>query len=196
MLQLPFSSPSKAIPTSSPPLKDTTFDRIRRHKVLGEQVLALSEAEDQTIAAAQQIYGKRPLALIAWHYYSAIGGDEIKRARREFFDQGMPADVVEREYLDAKRRYRERKAECLRWNKAAGVYQIDRQIKAFVKERWNIIQSFIDEPPRTAKAASALIFYLLEFYDGCEFDELACDCLRGIAKVLSPDGPQRLHGTI
>jgi hypothetical protein len=75
----------------------------------------------------------------------------------------------------------------VRWNKAAGVYHIDRQIKSIVKERWNIIQSFIDEPPCTAKAASALISYLLEFYDGCEFDERARDCLRGIAKHLSTD---------
>jgi hypothetical protein len=191
MLQLPVSSPV-TVPTSSPPVKDNTFDRIRRHKVLGEQVLALSEAEDQTITAAQQIYGKQPATLIAWRHYSHIGGNEIARVRREFLDRGIPADVVEREYLDAKRRYRERKAECVRWNKAAGVYHIDRQIKSIVKDRWNIIQSFVDEPPRTAKAASALIFYLLEFYDGCEFDEHACNCLRGIANFLSTDNPGKI----
>ncbi|ABE64093.1 hypothetical protein Nham_3362 [Nitrobacter hamburgensis X14] len=189
MLQLPVSSPSKAIPTSSPPVEDTTFDRIRRHKVLGEQVLALCEVEDQTVAAARPIYGKQPVALIAWRHYSHIGGDEIARVRRELLDRGIPADVVEREYLDATRRYRERKAECLRWNKAAGVHQINQQIKAFIKERRDIVQSFIDEPPRTGKAASALIFYPLEIYEGCEFDELACDCLRGIAKFLSTDNP-------
>lgn len=185
MLQLPVSSTSKATPASSSPAQDTTLDRIHRHRVLGKQILALSDAEDQTASAAEEIHGKRPSALIAWRDYSHIGGYEIERVRREFLERGIPADVVEQEYLDAKRRYRKRTAECRRWDKAAGVYQIDRQIKTIINERWNIFQSFIDEPPSTGKEASALILYVLESYEGSEFDEHACNCLRGIAQALS-----------
>ncbi|HEU4804919.1 MAG TPA: hypothetical protein VFS91_03785, partial [Nitrobacter sp.] len=60
------------------------------------------------------------------------------------------------------------------------------------EERKSVMRSFIDEPPVSTKAASALILYILEFYDGDEFDERACDCLRGIAGALSMGDDRRI----
>jgi hypothetical protein len=179
------ASKVRAAKEPAPTDEDTTLDRIRRHQFLGAQIIALTEAEDQITAAAKYVHGKQPFALIRWRNYSHIGGHEIERVRDEFLALGMPADVVENEYQDAKRRYEEQKSECLRWEKAAGVDGINRQIKSIIKERQNIFQSFVDKPPATQKAASKLIFYILDFYDDSEFDEPARACLASIAYSLS-----------
>jgi hypothetical protein len=185
MLQFPVSNSINALPGSSRCVDDTTFDRIRQHKVLREQLLSLWEAEDLAVAAAEQTHGDRPFSLISWRNYSAIGGSEIERVRDEFIMLGIPPDLVEREYLDAKRRYQKQKAKRREWAKKAGVHEINQKWKAVLEEQNNVMQSLIDQPPVTPKAASALIFYILEFYDGCEFDELACSCLEAIARSLS-----------
>jgi hypothetical protein len=173
------------------PNEDTTLDRIYRHRFIGEQMIALSEAEDQIARAAKHIHGAQPVPLIRWREYSHIGGAEIERARDEFLADGIPAEVIEKEYQDAKLRYEEIKSECRRWEKAVGIYMINQQIETIVKERREILQSFVDKPPVTKKAASELISYILDVYDGIEFDELACGCLASVAKSLSRDEDRR-----
>lgn len=185
MLQFPVSNSVDGIPRSLGSVDDTTFERIRHHKVLREHLLSLWEAEELAVAAAERIHGKQPSNLIAWRNYSAIGCGGIEEARLDFLSLGIPSDVVEPEYLDAKRRYGKQITKRRRWAKKTGIHEINQKWKAVLEEQNNIMQSFIDEPPVTHKAASALIFYILEFYDGCVFDEIACSCLKAIAQSFS-----------
>jgi hypothetical protein len=189
MLQFPVSNSINAVPRSSRS-DDTTFDRIRQHKVLSEQLLSLWEAEELAVEAAEQTHGNQPSELISWRNYSAIGGFEIERVREEFISLGIPTDVVEREYRDAKRRYEKQIAKRREWAKKTGVDRINQKCKALLEERNNVIQTLIDQPPVTHKAASALILYIMEFYAGCEFDEIACSCLEAVARSLSTIGSE------
>jgi hypothetical protein len=132
MLQLPIFDAGKAIPVSSQPVEDTTFDRVRRHKALCEQMVRLWETEENLIAAAREINGGQPL--------------------------------------------RER---------PVGLHEINQKVDALAEERKNVMQSFIDEPPVSAKGASALIFYILEMCEDGELDKLSCNCLTAIAHSLS-----------
>jgi hypothetical protein len=63
MLQFPLFNSINAIPGSSRSVDDTTFDRIRHHKVLREQLLSLWEAEEMAVAAAEQTHGNQPFEL-------------------------------------------------------------------------------------------------------------------------------------
>jgi hypothetical protein len=135
MLQLPISDPGKTTPVSSQLVEDTTFDRIRRHKALCEQMVCLWVAEENLIAAARGTNGGQPL--------------------------------------------RER---------PVGLHEINQNVDALAEERKNVMQSFIDEPPVSAKAASALIFYILEMCEDGELDERSCSCLAAIAESLATIG--------
>lgn len=163
---------------------DDVDDRVERHRALDETFLTLCLAEDNLSATAVKRLGRCPMGLIAWRGYSAIGGDEIANARREFLEGGFPSDQVEAEYLDAKLREKAAKAERRRWKKAAGTDSICRQIKAVVRERREILKSLAAHPPRSVKGNSDLIARLLEYYDGCEIDDLGRKCLAAIARAL------------
>ncbi len=151
MLQFPTSNSFDTLPRSSGTTDDTKIDRIRYHKGLREQLLSLWEAEESAVAAAEQTHGDQPFSLISWRNYSAIGGSEIERVRDEFIMLGIPPDVVEREYLDAKRRYQKQKSKRRQWAKKAGVHEINQKWKAVLEEQNNVMQSFIDQPPVTPK---------------------------------------------
>jgi hypothetical protein len=71
-------------------------------------------------AAAGQ-YGREPLGLIAWRNYSHIGGSEIGEARQRFLTEGEDPKIIEREYRDAKKRYREALKAAKDWEKRAGL---------------------------------------------------------------------------
>lgn len=67
----------------------------RRWTVLADKIDAAEEA-------ARSVYGRRPIALIAWRNYSHIGGSEIERARDEFLRDGIDEKLVRSEYRLAK----------------------------------------------------------------------------------------------
>jgi hypothetical protein len=69
----------------------------RRWDVLGDEINEIEEA-------ARKEHGCRPIALIAWRNYSAIGCSEIERARDEFLAAGIDAKTVQKEYRAAKKR--------------------------------------------------------------------------------------------
>lgn len=183
MLQLPRNRINVLPP--GPVVVDSTLDRIRRHRELCEQSLALGDLEDKMCSQATKTHGREPFALIAWRNYSAIGLSGIEDCRRELLAFGINPDVVQQEYLDAKRRYQERDTECRRWQKKAGVNRLKRKLHSVIEERRRILESFADDPPTSSKGASALIQYILEHYDGCDFDERATRALRGVAQFLS-----------
>jgi hypothetical protein len=135
MLQLPASDVGKAIPVSSRPIEDTTFDRILRHKALCVQMVSLWMAEEDLIATAREINVGQPLG-----------------------------------------------------EKPAGLLAINQKVDALAEERKNIMRSFIHEPTVSAKAASALIFYLLEMSEDGELDQISYDCFQAIARSLSTIG--------
>jgi hypothetical protein len=122
--------------------------------------------------------------LIAWRRYSAIGGGEIDRARDEFLMCGVDPDIVEREYRDARRRYKERSAEKTRWEKATGIDALSKQVAANLKERRKLLASFVSDPPRSATTASSLILLILKNCDGCEIDERERNVLKATARAL------------
>lgn len=163
---------------------DTTIARINRIRALQKQSVILWDARDHAENLAKDTHGKRPFSLIAWRYYSAIGDGEIDRARSKFLAYGVDPDIVECEYQDAKRRYRERQAEVSRWDKATGVDALLKQTAANIKERRKLLRSFIAEPPRTIAGASALILFILKYCDGCEIDERERKALKAAALAL------------
>jgi hypothetical protein len=62
----------------------------------------LADKIDAAEEAARSVYGRRPIALIAWRNYSHIGGSEIERARDEFLRDGIDEKLVRSEYRLAK----------------------------------------------------------------------------------------------
>src|SRR5689334_4733431 len=77
---------------------------------------------DEATFEAEKTHGKRPSGLIAWRTYSDIGGTELAKARKEFLrDKVASPEVIEAEYLDAKRRERQAEKDIHAWNVRAGV---------------------------------------------------------------------------
>lgn len=164
---------------------DTTTARINRIRALQKQSLALWDAKDHAENLAKSTHGKRPFPLIAWRHYSAIGDGEIDRARDEFLMRGVDPNIVEREYRDAKRRYKERRAEASRWDKTTGVDTLSKQAASNLKEQRKLLASFVSDPPRSAAAASSLILFVLKCCDGYEIDECERKVLKATALALS-----------
>jgi hypothetical protein len=113
-LLAPVAKPSPAI--RSPAIE--AVERLRRAQQSFERIydqfdLARSEAAGQ--------HGREPLALIAWRNYSHIGGSEIEGARQRFLAEGEDPKIIEREYRDAKKRYRKVLEAVKDWEKRAGL---------------------------------------------------------------------------
>jgi hypothetical protein len=134
------------------------------HKLYGE----LEEAEN----AAEAEHGRRPIALIRWRNYH-IGDSEIDRCREDFLSRpgGMESlegggvadrDEIEREYVDAKRRYKAKVRAIREWDRRTGLAAQGRQKDNAYKAADRIAARMSKTKPLTAGGAAALIRYLLD----------------------------------
>lgn len=96
-------------------------DRCRKGNRLWD---ILADKIDEAEAAAAVELGYRPIPLVAWRNYSAIGESEIEGARDRFLREGVPANVVEAEYRDAKKRERDIELAGEEWDRKAGLTEL------------------------------------------------------------------------
>jgi hypothetical protein len=116
------AAPLQVKSTSATALVDRVRHLDRHWDELGDKITAVEEDD-----ALRTEYGRRPIALIAWRNYSAIGGTEIDKARDEFLRNGIPAKVVQREYRAAKRREREKERAGEDWDRSVGLSEIRKE---------------------------------------------------------------------
>jgi hypothetical protein len=76
---------------------------------------------------AQVQHGRRPIALITWRDYSAIGCGGIELARDDYIRRGVRASVVQAEYRLAKRRYCEAVRAGDDWDRKAGLTDLRKE---------------------------------------------------------------------
>jgi hypothetical protein len=79
--------------------------------------------------SAEETYRRQPLALIRWRNYSHIGDVEIDGARQRFLADGHDKQKIEKEYADAKKRYRSAVKAALDWEKRVGVDALSKSME-------------------------------------------------------------------
>jgi hypothetical protein len=106
--------------------------------------------------AASGAHGDRPSALIAWRNYSHIGGGEIEMMRDRLLEKGESAQIVEREYKAAKKRYRDIIQAGEDWDRKARLQKLtQREQKA--REELSASRKALGElPPASLEDAFAL----------------------------------------
>jgi hypothetical protein len=97
------------------------LDALDRYRKADKLFDRLYEQLEKANAAAIEEHGWRPDQLIHWRNYH-IGGSEIERVRKEFLEREIDdVSVIEREYRDAKKRYRATVRAGKDWDKRVGV---------------------------------------------------------------------------
>lgn len=171
--------------TPAPAQSDTIFGRIALHRSLTEKLFSAHDALEAATSAAEKRIGLRPFGLVAWREYSAIGGPEIDGARDRFLSEGADPVEIEREYADAKRRYRDRKLEIKAWDRKAGTGPLGRSLDKTRHELSAVKQSFIAEPATSAAGAAAVINYILDVCDGFEIEKQEQQIIRANVNALA-----------
>jgi hypothetical protein len=108
------------------------------------------------------IHGPRPIALIAWRNYSAIGGSEIEGARDRFLEEPHAVrEAVELEYRDARARYQAALDSEEEWDRRAGLADQRSQCDRISKELEAAQIEFVSTRPTTPSGAGAMVSYVI-----------------------------------
>jgi hypothetical protein len=75
--------PAKQKVGKAPAMADPILAAIDAHKEITRQWLRLEDKLDKAELCAMEKFGRRPLGLITWRSYSAIGEHELEMARDE-----------------------------------------------------------------------------------------------------------------
>ncbi|WP_353644245.1 hypothetical protein [Mesorhizobium sp. WSM2239] len=141
--------------------KDPVFAAIREAKRLDRRWIALCREEDDAEMEARKEFGSRPAALIHWRNYY-IGGSEIDQRRESLLDLGFDQEQVEREYLDAKARYRSQIAAGGDWDQRAGLVSLKAKVNNAHKASKAAHDRMSLTVPATVAGAVALINYAVK----------------------------------
>jgi hypothetical protein len=162
----PTNTPIDTTPREALALIERCRKRDRRWDVLYNKI-------DSAEEAARDEFGLRPIALIAWRNYSAIGCSEIERARDEFIRDGIDEKVVQAEYRSAKRRYREAVRAGDDWDRKVGLTDLRKEYddnRCETRAAWKALGKV---PVTSMRDALAIIGFLRERMR--KFSELSDD---------------------
>lgn len=139
---------------------DTIFDAIAEYRRLEKRANRLSDDICGLEYAAAKVIGPRPPQSIGWRRYASVGGAELEGIRDKLLAEGLPPELVQREYIDAKARERVAKKAAMDWYRQAGLTEIKRQQVAAYKEMRASLARLGRTPPQTLAGAAALTAYL------------------------------------
>ncbi len=166
---------------------DPVFALIAFHKALMKEWHRLNEELDNDELNAMKLHGNRSWPLIAWRNYSAIGGDELDRARDEFLrEPGADHEQVEKEYQDAKAREAAAERAGIEWDLRAGIAPLREQFERTSREELRAAGRLVRTKPDSVAGAAALLAYLTRrkrVYGGFEGWEI--HVLRFVAAALA-----------
>ena len=149
-------------PASAAGAPDPIYAMISAHKKLQAKWMDLYDQLDEAEFNAAEEHGRRPIELIHWRNYY-IGADEIENRREILLASGkIDQTVVEREYLDAKARYRTQVDAGVSWDERAGLAalreEFDSRTSAERQYAWLLART----KPATPAGAAALIQHVLD----------------------------------
>jgi hypothetical protein len=164
--------------------KDPVFDLIATvRKTKKARNIAYDRAERAEFRARKK-HGYRPIALIAWRYYSAIGGSEIDRARLEFLQlPGANPEKIAAEYRDAQDRYSRAVRAGPAWDKKAGLVQFRKAVGSAIAADEKAIEKFSKARPVTLAGAATMIDFIVADSEAGEMDWHKVG-LAGVAEAL------------
>jgi hypothetical protein len=160
MLQLPQTGTGRR---AAKPINDADpiFSLIETHKRLQATSGELTDQLEVAEFAAGKSLGHRPFPLIEWREYTV---DEygIEERRENLLAEGhIAADLIEREFLDAKARFAAIVAAGREWDKRAGLTFMTRKVKGALAAEKRFAAQFAKTKPTTAAGAGALLQYIL-----------------------------------
>lgn len=191
MLQLP-SQPARSTAALKARSADPVFAAIAEHKRIVAAAGELQNELDLAEFEAAKTHGHRPIPLIRWRNYSAIGASEID-GRREGFLNLPDADpeAIEKEYLDAKARIKAKQAAGPAWDNRTGLAKQRGDFERALATEGRYAKRLARARPTTPAGAAALLHYMLA-------DDLTSDAsywhlpaLKSIAAALADMGPHR-----
>lgn len=110
---------------------------------------------------AQVEHGKRPCPLIAWRKFSAIGHDEIERARDEFLLAAVAdPQQIESEYQAAKAREIAQQQAGKEWDKRAVLAKLRQEQDQCRRADHRALLKLAKTMPTTAAGAAAFLAYV------------------------------------
>ncbi|MGJ0391174.1 MAG: hypothetical protein ACR650_00185 [Methylocystis sp.] len=138
---------------------DPIIEALAEVKRLGEAGDRLYEELERAEIAAQKKLGPRPNSLVAWRDYSAIGGEEIDRARERYRKIYDP-ELIDSEYRYVKEREQARERAMIEWDARAGIAELRRQYAlstaGFIEARERLGML----PPSTPAGAVAVLIFI------------------------------------
>jgi len=158
---------------------DPVFAAIAFHKALQKKCHRLNTKLDEAEIQARETHGLRPLELIAWRNYFAIGGHELDRARDKFLcEPGADHEQVEKEYQDAKARLAAIERARDEWDLRVGVAPLREQFGRIDWEERRAARRLARTKPESVAGSAALLAYLTQRnrvygrFEGWEFRAL------------------------
>lgn len=158
-------STATASPTAAPSLaapRTAGMDVVERYRCAKAALQQVSTELDDAQEIAEAAHGYRPAALIAWRNYSAIGGCEIEAMRERLLAAGDDAQVVEKEYKSARKRYRAVVQAGNEWDKRAGLEALARRADDAGNEFATAQEALEASSPATLEEALSLLDVIRE----------------------------------
>lgn len=150
----------------SDPIVAAIAEHQKLEKIWGRLGHKLELAKDR----ASKKYGRRPWSLIAWRKYSAIGGDEIDKARKEFLAAGLKPKMINKEYRDAKARERAGERAEKAWDRRAGIAAQRRKFERANEAEQRAAERMAKTKPTTPAGAAAMLAYVKTDMEGGDID--------------------------
>ena len=139
---------------------DPAFALIDAHKARTKEWSCLYGKLSAAEFKAEKTHGARPLSLIVWRNYEAIGGHELDDRREEFLRQpGADRKQVEKEFRDAKAREAAAKQAGVEWDHRAGIAPLREQEERALAALKRAGMRMARTKPTTPAGAGALIAY-------------------------------------
>jgi hypothetical protein len=120
---LPIAAPamdSPVAPVTPQPARTAAIEAVERHRKASRLFDRCNNKLTKASDAAEEKHGRQPDALIHWRN-SFIGGSELNWKRKSLLIGGEDPATIEKEYRDAKKRYRVAVKAATDWEKRAGV---------------------------------------------------------------------------
>lgn len=170
-----------AIPTGLDPI----FAAIAAYRQTSSECFAVSRQLDEAEVRVHKAGHKRPCPLIAWRNYSHIGGSEIEHARDEFLAApGANKELIEFEYLDAKRRAHRAQLKERRWYKIHGLTELSTKSEQLWSEFGEVGRRLEITIPTTPAGAGALIALIHEEKEEGSQYEWHMPALANVARMM------------
>ncbi|RJG45589.1 hypothetical protein D3Y55_15905 [Mesorhizobium sp. DCY119] len=137
---------------------DPVFEAIRVYRKSRANWFRLCEAKWKAEAAHWDIHGRRPLALVAWDHYSAIGASEVDAYRDRLLASGRRNPTqVEAEYAATVEKLAVKRREIDEWDKKTGMTPVYRRNRRALREMRADAERMAATIPTTPAGAAALI---------------------------------------